>query len=195
MRRSSDKHLVRRSLDGDGTAFEQIVRSHERLVAHVVYRMINAERDREDICQDVFIKVYRNLATFQFKSRLSTWIATIAVNTCKNYLEKRQVSLFDDLIPDNSSSGEIETDNPGPDELAERTDIAEHIRCEIEKLPIHYRTVLTLYHLDEMSYREIAEITRKPEGTVKNYLFRARRLLKLRLTAKYKPEELWKEAI
>lgn len=195
MRRSSDKRLVRRSLAGDGAAFEQIVRNHERLVAHVVYRMIRAERDREDLCQDVFIKVYRNLASFQFKSRLSTWIATIAFNTCKNYLEKRQMSLFEDLMPDDSSKGQIETDILGPDEVAERTDIAEHVRREIEKLPIHYRTVLTLYHLDEMSYREIAEITKKPEGTVKNYLFRARRLLKLRLTAKYKPEELWKEAI
>lgn len=195
MRRSSDKRLVRRSLAGDGAAFEQIVRNHERLVAHVVYRMIRAERDREDLCQDVFIKVYRNLASFQFKSRLSTWIATIAFNTCKNYLEKRQMSLFEDLMPDDSSKGQIEADILGPDELAERTDIAEHVRREIEKLPIHYRTVLTLYHLDEMSYREIAEITKKPEGTVKNYLFRARRLLKLRLTAKYKPEELWKEAI
>jgi RNA polymerase sigma-70 factor (ECF subfamily) len=64
------------------------------------------------------------------------------------------------------------------------------LQVEIDKLPIQYRTILTLYHLDEMKYQEISQILELPEGTVKNYLFRARNLLKQRLMAKYKPEDL-----
>jgi RNA polymerase sigma factor (sigma-70 family) len=195
MRRSSDKRLVRRSLSGDPKAFEQLVKNHERLVTHVVCRMIRAERDREDICQEVFIKVYQNLSNFKFRCRLSTWIATIAFNTCRNHLEKRRVPLYEDIRPEEDLAADIKCDRPSPEDHVQSNDIAEHVRRQIEKLPVHYRTVLTLYHLENMSYNEISEITKMPEGTVKNYLFRARRLLKERLTAHYRPEELWKEAI
>ena len=195
MRVLSDRRLVQRSLAGDPAAFEKLVKSHERLVAHIVYRMIRTERDREDICQDIFIKVYRNLASFQFKSRLSTWIATIAFNTCKNHLDKRQMLLNGDLEPGRESTNDVRSDLENPVDSAVRSDTAEHVRKQVENLPLHYRTAVTLYHLEDMSYREISDIMNVPEGTVKSYLFRARRLLKDRLTAKYKPEELWKEAI
>ncbi len=68
---------------------------------------------------------------------------------------------------------------------------AGRVRCEIDRLPVHYRAVLTLYHLDSMSYAEIADIVGLPEGTVKSHLFRGRKLLKERLTEKYSVEELW----
>jgi len=195
MKAISDRFLVRHSLAGDSAAFEKLVKSHERLVAHIVFRMIRTERDREDICQDIFIKVYRNLSSFKFKCRLSTWIATIAFNTCRNHLEKRRMPLHEDIKQAGESVVDVKSEIEKPDALVERNDTAEHVRKQIESLPLHYRTVLTLYHLEDMSYREIGQIMDMPEGTVKSYLFRARRILRDRLNARYKPEELWKEAI
>ena len=77
-----------------------------------------------------------------------------------------------------------------PDEVAETTDLSSRLLIEIERMPIQFRTILTLYHLEEMKYHEIAEILQLPEGTVKNYLFRARKKLKERLLVKYRVEEL-----
>ena len=80
--------------------------------------------------------------------------------------------------------------NHTPEQFAAETDLNSRLHEEIEKLPVQFRTILTLYHLDEMSYAEIAEIMDMSDGTVKSYLFRARKQLKERLTAKYELEEL-----
>jgi len=152
--------------------------------------MISKEANREDICQDVFIQVFQNLGNFKFESKLSTWIARIAYNRCINYLEKKKTPLFDDLSPAEESIETQSGNSFAPDTFTEHQDRSSRLQVEIDKLPVQFRTILTLFHLDEMKYHEIAEILELPEGTVKSYLFRARKLLKQRLTAKYKPEEL-----
>ncbi len=78
-----------------------------------------------------------------------------------------------------------------PDGFTQEQDLTFRLQNEITKLPVQFKTILTLYHLDEMSYGEIAKITGLPDGTVKSYLFRARKLLKEKLMAKYQQEELW----
>ena len=182
--------LVKKTLAGNKKAFESIVEGHQRLVSHVVFRMIQNAADQEDICQDVFLKVYQNLGGFQFEAKLSTWIARIAYNTCLSYLEKKRVPLFDDLMPEEKTIETASDCSYRPDQLVEGKETSSVLRNEIEKMPVHYRTILTLYHLDQMSYREIGETMELPEGTVKSHLFRARRLLKERLLAKYKREDL-----
>jgi len=77
-----------------------------------------------------------------------------------------------------------------PDEAAVLGDLSARVQREIDHLPIQFRTILTLYHLEQMKYQEIAEVMQLPEGTVKSYLFRARKLLKQRLLNKYRREEL-----
>lgn len=184
------KVLVEKILSGDTEEFRILIEEYQRLVSHVVFRMIPKQADQEDICQDVFIQVYQNLGNFKFESKLSTWIARIAYNRCINYLEKKKTPLFDDLSPDEESFETQSEDSIAPDTFSEHHDRSSRLQVEIDKLPIQYRTILTLYHLDEMKYHEIAKILELPEGTVKSYLFRARKLLKQRLTAKYQPEEL-----
>jgi RNA polymerase sigma factor (sigma-70 family) len=152
--------------------------------------MIQSPTDREDICQDVFLKVYENLGGFKFESKLSTWIAKIAYNTCLNHLEKKKVLLFDDISSDDRSLESLPGNTLAPDRLAEEKQTSSLLRKEIRKLPVHYKTIITLYHLDHMSYNEISEAMDLPEGTVKSHLFRARRLLKERLMSKYQPEDL-----
>ena len=184
------RSLVKNTLAGNKKAFESIVEQHQRLVSHIVFRMIQNAADQEDICQDVFLKVYQNLRGFQFEAKLSTWIAKIAYNTCLNYLEKKRVPLFDDLTPEEQTIETVSDCNYGPDQVVEGKETSSLLRGEIEKMPVHYRTILTLYHLDQMSYSEIGETMELPEGTVKSHLFRARRLLKERLLAKYRREDL-----
>ena len=182
--------LVEKILSGNTEEFETLIEQYQRLVSHVVFRMIRKEADREDICQDVFIQVFQNLGNFKFESKLSTWIARIAYNRCINYLEKKKTPLFDDLSPAEESIETQSGNSFAPDTFTEHQDRSSRLQVEIDKLPVQHRTILTLFHLDEMKYHEIAEILELPEGTVKSYLFRARKLLKQRLTAKYKPEEL-----
>jgi len=187
---TDDKLAVKRTLAGNKKAFESIIEQHKRLVSHIVFRMLQNPADREDICQDVFLKVYENLGGFQFESKLSTWIAKIAYNTCLNYLEKKRVPLFDDLAPQEKPLDSVSDCSIRPDQIVEGREVSSLLQDEIEKMPVHYRTILTLYHLQQMSYKEIGEAMQLPEGTVKSYLFRARRLLKNRLTSKYQPEDL-----
>lgn len=187
---NNPKLLVEKIPSGDIEGFKTLVEDHQRLVSHIVFRMIPKQADREDICQDVFLQVYQNLGSFKFESKLSTWIARIAYNRSINYLEKKKVPLLEDLSPEEESIETQSEDSIAPDIFTERQDRSSRLQNEIDKLPIQYRTILTLYHLDEMKYQEICQIMELPEGTVKNYLFRARKLLKQRLMRKYGVEEL-----
>jgi RNA polymerase sigma factor (sigma-70 family) len=184
------KVLVEKILSGKTEEFRILIEEYQRLVSHVVFRMIPKQADREDICQDVFMQVYQNLGNFKFESKLSTWIAKIAYNRCINYLEKKKIPLFDDLSSEEESFETQSEDSIAPDTFTEYQDRSFRLQQEIEQLPMQFRAILTLYHLDEMKYNEIAEIFGLPEGTVKSYLFRARKLLKERLMKKYVVEEL-----
>ncbi|MDN5212289.1 sigma-70 family RNA polymerase sigma factor [Fulvivirgaceae bacterium BMA12] len=179
---TDDKKLVNRVIQGDRQAFKTLIQQNERLVAHMVYRIVDIAEDREEICQDVFIKVYQKLPGFNFQSKLSTWIATIAYRHSLNHLKKKKKILTSDLDEDlvfQETSDLI--DQKTPEYLFSQQDTKNLVHRLIEKLPVQYKTVLTLFHLEEMNYSEIVEVTGMPEGTVKNYLFRARKLLKEKL--------------
>jgi RNA polymerase sigma factor (sigma-70 family) len=188
--------LVRKVLDGDQRKFEQIIKIHERLVTHIVFRMVSDSVDREEICQEVFIKVYQNLAGFNFNAKLSTWIAKIAHNHCINFLRKHKLDLLEDIShPEDHSeiqfTESLHTKSIAPDTESELKDRTEIIKKEIEKLPEKYKIILTLYHIDELSYKDIGDVVDMPEGTVKSYLFRARKMLRDSLLEIYRGEEIW----
>jgi RNA polymerase sigma-70 factor (ECF subfamily) len=196
----ADRELVRRVLAGDLRAFRQLVSAHQKLVTHIVARMLDDPRDCEELCQDVFIRVHARLGTFRFEARLSTWIAKIAYHLALNSLERRRpVHLALDAIPTLGVAGNGVADSDlfeaparGPDgsdklHLEELTSI---VHLAVDALPLGYRTVVTLYYLQELAIEEIAHVMGLPEGTVKSYLFRARRLLRERLTAQYGVEDL-----
>jgi len=175
----NEEEIISRILAGDMQAFKILVNQYEKLVIHMVSRLIQNKEDIEDICQDVFIKVYKNLAGFKFQSKLSTWIAQIAYGTAINHLKKTSGKKSRTLaIADFENS---HTTNDNPEYLLSKKNTSEFIHKEIEKLPVQYRTVLGLYHMNEFSYQEIEDITGMPAGTVKSYLFRARKLLKEKL--------------
>ena len=138
------------------------------------------------------------MESFKFQSKLSTWIGQIAYNTCVNHLEKKKLLLIENNNDDSESDDEtLEIMNNKTNPLSNETEkiifkkeLSEILKKEIDKLSPVYRTLITLYHNEELNYSEIAEITELPEGTVKNYLFRARKTLRNNLLLTYKKEAL-----
>ncbi|HEY9047331.1 MAG TPA: sigma-70 family RNA polymerase sigma factor [Ohtaekwangia sp.] len=183
-----EKALISRTIQGDLQAFTLLIKQHERLVAHMIGRLIKNNEEREELCQDVFLKVYDRLGEFNFQSKLSTWIATIAYRHAINHLRKRRIPL--DHIPDEERFFSSFIQDENPESLLEDKDMDDFILKQIDLLPTSYKTVLTLYHLEGMSYEEIGAVTAMPEGTVKSYLFRARMLLKEKVK-KYIAKEEW----
>jgi RNA polymerase sigma factor (sigma-70 family) len=185
---TDDKALVSQVLNGDRQSFRLLIRQHERLVTHMISRLIDRKEDREELCQDTFLKVFEKLSEFNFQSRLSTWIATIAYRNAVNHLRKKKINVTDIQDEGPFTKHLMSTHDPYRD--LEDRDLNERVLQLIEQLPIPYKTVLTLYHLDSMNYFEIGEITGMPEGTVKNYLFRARNLLKEKVKRYLSQEEV-----
>lgn len=196
---ATDQQLVAQVLGGNTASFGQIVQRTEGLVTQMVFKMIRHPADRPDIAQEVYLKVFKNLAGFKFQAKLSTWVGQITYNTCLHYLEKKQLVLVDLSEPKPDDSSEEGRSPPislvagasdDPETALFDQDLAAILSTAVEKLPPLYRTLIALYHQQELSYEEIAQITSLPDGTVKNYLFRARKQLKQHLLANYHRDDL-----
>ena len=193
----ADKYLVDRVLSGDTHAFASIIKNTESLVAQIVFKMIAVAEDRKDIAQDIYLKAYNKLPGFKFQSKLSTWIARISYNTCLDYLRKKKLVLPGNLYEEGEELNDVmdtaRIKSPVATETAAfipEKELSVILQAEIEKLPPIFKMLVTLYHTQELSYEEIMQITGMPEGTVKNYLFRARKALKESLVLNYKKEDL-----
>ncbi len=193
----SELELVRLILKGNIKIFEEIINKYQRLVLSIAVRFTNNQYDREEVCQEIFIKVYQNLSGFNFNSKLSTWIGKIAYNHCINYVNKNSKYSTTDSIDGlyengnfGSNKSQFENINSTINTDFEEKEIYILVRNNINRLPELYQTIINLFHLQEMSYKEISEILTLPEGTVKSYLFRSRKLLKEKLLSSYKEEEL-----
>lgn len=182
----SDKAIVTSILNGNMQGFAVVVKNTEKLVTQIVRRMTTNEDDQKDLVQDIYLKVYQNLSSFQFKSKLSTWIAHIAYNTTISYLQKKKIPI---LGIENAIEAKFAATND-PELEAINTEAIEILNAEIARLPPLYKTLITLYHLEELPNKEISEITNLPEGTIKSYLYRARNILKESINHRYKNEQL-----
>jgi RNA polymerase sigma factor (sigma-70 family) len=192
----TDQQLVESTLLGDRHAFKLVIKNTEGLVSIIVFKMIPHSGDRKDIAQDIYLKAFHHLCEFKFQSKLSTWIAQIAYRTCLHYLKKKKLILPGDPGDDNenileqySNKLSKETGND-TERFVYKKELAAILQEEMEQLPPVYKTLLTLFHYEELTYEEIARITGLPEGTLKSYLFRARRTLKEKLMVNYKKEDL-----
>lgn len=185
---AADKRIVRKILLGDRQAFAALIKNTEGLVATIVFRLIPASADRDDLAQDIYLKAYQNLPGFRHQAKLSTWIGQIAYRTCLHYLEKKQLVLAEPdetlVIKDNSLL------SSPTEQWLNRKESAAILQTGIGRLPPLYQTLLTLFHREEMSMEEIRQLTGLPEGTIKSYLYRARIQLKEQLLSAYKKEDL-----
>jgi RNA polymerase sigma factor (sigma-70 family) len=194
----TDRALVDRVLKGDQRAFGIIVQNTERLVVQILARMVPDAELQKDIAQDVYLKAYQSLSGFRHGAKLSTWIARIAFNSCVDELRKRK---WLSPWPDEQENGDGHqqgafhghqgmTSNFAADEPLLSREKSAMLRTHLDALPPLYRTLITLYHQEELSYEEITVVTGLPLGTVKNYLFRARKTLKTSIMNIHKTEDL-----
>jgi RNA polymerase sigma factor (sigma-70 family) len=192
----ADKQLIDRILRGDNRAFGIIIKNTENLVVPIVFKMIPVGEDRKDLAQDIYLRVFHNLAGFKFQSKLSTWIAQIAYNTCLSWIDKKKYILPGNLHEEETNNSSTETlynspvnSHPSETRLFQK-EVTAILTKEIDLLPVMYKTLITLFHHESMTYEELSQVTGLPEGTVKSSLFRARKMLKENLLSKYQKEAL-----
>ena len=180
----ADRALVEAVLANRAGAFEQLVREYQGLCWHVVQRMVRHPEDTRELCQEAFLRVHRYLHQYRFDSPLKSWIGQVAYSVAKRHLERKRIALVDTHV----GGGMDEDDGPSLlDNIGDGVDLQDahaqadderELHAAIERLPPLQRTVLTLYHLEELPIGEIAAITGLAEGTIKSHLFRSRKLLR-----------------
>jgi len=182
-----DKQLITDYLAGDEKSLEVLIKHYLKPIYSFVYRYVGNSQDAEDITQEVFIKVWRNLKKFDQSKSFKTWIFSIAKNTSIDYLRKKKTvpfSNFENEAGENILTETLANPLPLPDELFERAGIAQILNTVIQQLSPKYRMVLFLRYNDHFNFREIAEALGEPLNTIKSRHRRALILLKKLLLAK-----------
>lgn len=182
-----ESELVVRLVARDEAAFNELVRTYERRVFALVFRMIGRREEAEDLAQEVFVQVFKAIDQFRGDSKLSTWIYRIAVNLCKNrvkYLSRRHANDQDDVdaladrAPLSAAKGVSVGDISRPDELVEGMQLEVIVKRAIGQIEPEFREVLILRDVEDLTYEEIAEVTGLADGTVKSRIHRARGMLR-----------------
>ncbi len=175
----TDKEIIQRVLDGDVRSFGILVEKHKVKAMTLAIRILKNREDAEEALQDAFVRVYRALSSFEWKSSFSTWFYRIVYNTCATTAGKRneKYNISLDVADEDGLRMEIESDELPPDIRMESDELTKIVGEEVEKLPIAYGSTFTLFTIQDLSYEEIAQITGLPLGTVKARLFRARAML------------------
>ena len=176
----TDREIVQHVLDGDVRAFGLLVDKHKAKAMTLAVRILKNREDAEEALQDAFVRVYRALSSFEWKSNFSTWLYRIVYNTCATAAGKRngKYHLSLDVMDEDGSRIEIESDELLPDMRMESDEFSKIVCEEVEKLPSAYGSTLTLFTIQVLSIEEIVQVTGLPLGTIKARLFRARAMLR-----------------
>ncbi len=175
----ADRLLVAAILSRQPGAFEQLVREYQGLCWRVVDRMVRHPEDTRELCQEAFLRIHQTLHQYRGESALKSWVAQVAYSIAKRHLERRRIPLVENTLSDDGTAL-IDRVGDGIDleALTSEQDINAHLHAAIDALPPLQRTLLTLYHLEEISIAEIAILTELAEGTIKSHLFRSRKRLR-----------------
>lgn len=174
-----DQLLISRSQQGDRNAFDDLISKHEQRAYQFAYRLTNNGDEASDIVADAFIRVYNALPNFRGQSAFTTWLYRILTNCYLDH-RKRDRSRYHASLEANlqTEQGEVERQvedvADGPVELAERDAREIAVQRALRKMPDYQRAMLVMYHVEQLSYEEIAEVQDLPIGTVKSRLNRAR---------------------
>jgi RNA polymerase sigma-70 factor (ECF subfamily) len=184
----ADLLLVRRCQSNDVAAFNEIVSRYKNRVYSFISRMIGPGEDAEDLTQEVFVKAYINIRSFQSRASLNTWLFRIATNICIDHQRRRRrggigtVSMtHDDRNDDSDGERELPDDRFEPARLLLNSELGARIEEALQTLPEKMRTVVLLYDIEGLPYEEISQIVDCPLGTVKSRLFNARVALRDKL--------------
>ena len=166
--------LIQRCLGGDQLAWELIVRQYWRKVFNIAYKFVGKHDAAEDLAQDIFLKIFKSLNTFDRRANFQTWLISVSRNLCIDHyrsVRKERQTIARDV---DSSDLQPATPERGPYAQAEHQDLKAQLRQALEMLPVTLRTAVVLRDLQELSYQEIADRLGLPEGTVKSRINRGR---------------------
>lgn len=166
--------LIQRCLQGDQRAWEAIVHQHRRKVFNVAYKFVGRHDEAEDLTQDVFLKIFKSLATFDRRANFQTWLISVSRNLCIDHY--RSVRKERETIDRDVNADHLSPASPTRDPVAalEQRDRVELLRRALGGLAPSLRTAVVLRDLQELSYQEIANRLQLPEGTVKSRINRGR---------------------
>lgn len=176
-----DTMLVNQVRNGNTHAYRILVDKYKDLVWHMVLRMVRQQEEAEDVCQEVFLRVFRDIGKFRHESKLSTWIASIAYHLSIDHIRKTKrevITAMEEYTP----AMLRHVDVPPLIGSMDRLELRNLLHRIIDAMPLHYRTVVTLFHLEGIPYTEISRITGMPEGTIKSYLNRGRQIIREKMT-------------
>ena len=174
--------LVRRCITGDAAAWEEIVRTYNRRIYNICYRFAGSGDDAQDLTQEVFIKMYRTLSSYDSsKGAFATWVTTITRNLLVDHFRKTKQDRMTDSIDASSEredaqplSEQIQDQSAPPDAHVRSREVGETVHTALGKLSPELREAVILRDLQDMDYREIATVLKVPEGTVKSRINRGR---------------------
>jgi RNA polymerase sigma-70 factor (ECF subfamily) len=173
-----DAKLVKKTLRGDKKAFEMIVQRHQHSLFNYIGRMISDRELALDFTQDVFVKAYASLRSYQPTYKFTTWIYRIASNYIIDYWRKKKipvVSIDQPTDPDEEGSCiQVADDSPSVTRSLEISELRQRLEKALDKLPGPLRELFVWRHINGLSYEEMAEIKKLPVGTVKNRVFQAK---------------------
>ena len=181
----TDYELVKKCLDGDQDAFSELVSRYKKLIYTVVYNMIHDNQEVNDISQEFFVRIYKSLDKYNPEYKFSTWSVKIATNLCLDILRKKKV---DQVSID--EIGEMTSKNNTPEEEYINKEKKKLIWKAVSDLPEKYRVPIILFHQDGLSYEEITKVVNEPMTVIKNRLYRARLMLREKLSQQRKEESL-----
>jgi len=171
---TSTEALVERCLAGDQAAWDQIVRQHWRKVFNLAYKFVGRHDEAEDLTQDIFLKIFKALHTFDRRANFQTWLISISRNLCIDHyrsVRKERETMARDV--DASQLAPVSRER-GPHSQLEQTDLKNLVKLALAELPPALRQAVVLRDLQEFSYQEIADQLGLPEGTVKSRINRGR---------------------
>jgi RNA polymerase sigma-70 factor (ECF subfamily) len=176
-----DYTLIQQYLNGDDNSLKMLIDKHTSSIYNFTLRFVGPLYT-QDIVQEVFIKVWKNLKSFnRDKSQFKTWLFIITRNTITDYLRKKKSISFSSLDDENFKEENIEDESILQDEIFEKLQDKKILLKILDELPPNYKLVLTLYYQEDMTFKEIGEVLGKPLNTVKSYHYRALVLLKKKL--------------
>ena len=174
-----DQQLIQQAQAGETAAFAELVNRHGQMVYNLALRTLNNEHEAEDIAQETFVRAWQSLKRFRGDARFSTWLYRITTNLCFNRLPRMRNELK--AVDADTAVNLVDRQEQVEGRLLS-VELRNQLHEAIDNLPESYRLLITLRHLQELSYAEIADITKMPLGTVKTGIFRARRMLRETLT-------------
>jgi RNA polymerase sigma-70 factor (ECF subfamily) len=166
--------LIQRCLQGDQRAWDLIVKQYWRKVFNVAYKFVGRHEEAEDLAQDIFLKIFKSLDTFDRRANFQTWLISVSRNLCIDHY--RSVRKERETIDRDVDAGNLTPAAPDPSPMAslEQRDRVSLLRQALSALPDTLRTAVLLRDIQELSYQEIADKLRLPEGTVKSRINRGR---------------------